>query len=414
MSQSDDSGPAKGRRLYEVSHAFTPAAPVGDASLFAGRLDQVFSVMDAFSQRGLHVAVYGERGVGKTSLANVLPKIITDAEVPSLSALRVDCNTNDTYDSIWRKIFRGLRRVRPGFEVLEDPDFLIADPEEIRFRLQDLPGTTLIVIDEFDRVEDDEALSLLADTVKTLSDHAVDVTLMFIGVAASLEALLGEHESIVRCVRQVPMPRMSAQELGDTLDRGFAQVEGLEISAAARARIVSAAEGFPHFVHLLGLSAGHMAVSDDRPIVQVGDVELAEAKEVQTHSMASEYRRATDSAQPGHQFREVLLACAYAPRDNLGYFRPRDVRAPLSVIMEHPVTMQQYQRHLNEFSGDTRQTLYKEGENRRPAYRFRNPLFQPFVKISAQATELITPELAARLQGEQEAGSAPGSIANGA
>ena len=413
MSESEDTGRAKARRLFEVSQAFTPAAPVGNASLFAGRWDQIFTCMDAFSQRGLHIAVYGERGVGKTSLANVLPGIINEPEVPGLVAVRVDCNTNDNYDSVWRKIFRELRRRRPGVEALEDPQVQITDPEEIRFRLQELPGTTLIVIDEFDRMEDDEGLSVLADTVKTLSDHTVSVTLMFIGVAASLEALLGEHESIVRCVRQVQMPRMSAEELGDILDRGFGQVGGLEISAAARNRIISAAEGFPHFVHLLGLSAGYVAVSDDRAMVEVRDVERAEEKEVRTHFMASEYRRATGSAQPGHQFREVLLACAYAPRDDLGYFRPRDVRAPLSAIMGHAVTMQQYQRHLNEFSGGTRQTLHKEGENRRPAYRFRNPLFQPFVKISAQATGLITPELAARLQGEQESGPTPGAAGDG-
>lgn len=161
-------------------------------------------------------------------------------------------------------------------------------------------------------------------------------------------------------------------------------------------------------MHLLGLSVGHIAVSDDRAVVEVRDVELAEAREVRTHSMASEYRRATDSAQPGHLFREVLLACAYAPRDDLGYFRPRDVRAPLSAIMGHAMTMQQYQRHLNEFSGDTRQTLHKEGEARRPAYRFRNPLFQPFVKISAQATGLITAGLADRLQRDQASGTRPG------
>lgn len=404
MSEADDNRIPKSRQQYQVSRAFTPAAPVGDASLFAGRFDQVFSCMDAFSQRGLHVAVYGERGVGKTSLANVLPEIINEAGAPEVAAIRVDCNTNDSYDSIWRKIFRGLRR-RLGDAAPEEPTFQLADPEDVRFTLQELPGTTLIVIDEFDRVEDDDALSLLADTVKTLSDHVVSVTLMFIGVAASLETLLGEHESIVRCIRQVPMPRMSAQELGDILDRGFAQVDRLGISDAARARIVAAAEGFPHFVHLLGLSAGHIAVGDDRATVETHDVELAEAREVQTHSMASEYRRATDSAQPGHLFREVLLACAYAPRDDLGYFRPRDVRAPLSAILGHPVTMQQYQRHLNEFSGDTRQTLYKEGEQRRPAYRFRNPLFQPFVKISAQATGLVTARQARKLQRDQASGT---------
>jgi hypothetical protein len=79
------------------------------------------------------------------------------------------------------------------------------------------------------------------------------------------------------------------------------------------------------------------------------------------------------------------------------------------------MSIPQFQRHLNELSGDVRQTLYKEGEPRRAAYRFRNPLFQPFVKMTARARGLITVELAQELQDQQISASglasdpAPGS-----
>ena len=159
------------------------------------------------------------------------------------------------------------------------------------------------MLDELDRVEDDEALSLLADTVKTLSDHGTGVTLMFVGVAASVEHLLGEHESIVRNVRQIPMQRMSRDELETLLEKGFGQVNGLAVTDQAINRIINAAEGLPHFAHLLGLSAGRAAVSDDRSVVEQRDVDRAEADAIRTHSMFSEYRRATDIPQPGQPFR---------------------------------------------------------------------------------------------------------------
>jgi hypothetical protein len=389
------------QKLAQVSRAFTPAAPVDNFTLFAGRFDQVTSCMDAFSQKGLHIAVYGERGVGKTSLANVLPNLIMAADIPQLGAVRVDCNTNDDYASIWRKIFRELSELSPALAELPDH---VSDPEEIRFLLRDLGRDALIVLDELDRVEDDEALSLLADTVKTLSDHGTGVTLMFVGVAASVEHLLGEHESIVRNVRQIPMQRMSRDELETLLEKGFGQIDGLTAEDAAKNRIISAAEGLPHFAHLLGLGSGHVTVSDDRAVVEVRDVGKAEASAVQTHSMLSEYRRATDSPQPGHLFEQVLLGCSYAARDGLGYFRAADVRRPLSEIIGRPMGIQQFQRHLAELSGD-RQTLYREGEPRRRAYRFRNPLFQPFVKMTARAKGLISEDLATQLQKEQETGS---------
>lgn len=389
------------RRLAQVSQAFTPAAPVDDYSLFAGRLGQVNSCMDAIAQKGLHIAVYGERGVGKTSLANVLPAIIKAADIPQLGAVRVDCNTNDTYSVIWRKVLRELALQSAG---LDDVPAMINDPEEIRFWLRNLERNTLIVLDELDRVEDDEALSLLADTVKTLSDHGSRATLMFVGVAESVEHLLGEHESIVRNVRQVPMQRMSRDEIDALLDKGFGQIEGVSVAEDAKDRIIFSAEGLPHFAHLLGLGAAQRAVADDRYEIGPHDVELAEADAVQTHSMFSEYRRATDSPQPGHLFEQVLLACAYARRDALGFFRAADVRAPLSEITGRPMIIQQFQRHLAEFSGD-RQTLTMEGEPRHRAYRFRNPLFQPFVKMTARARKLIDDELATRLQAEQATAS---------
>jgi Cdc6-like AAA superfamily ATPase len=391
------------QKLARVSRAFTPAAPVDNFSLFAGRFDQISSCIDAFAQKGLHIAVYGERGIGKTSLANVLPALIMGADLPNLGAVRVDCNTNDSYSSIWRKVFRELSSLSSPLD--EVPEH-VTDPEEIRFMLRDLRREALIVLDEFDRVEDDEALSLLADTVKTLSDHGTGVTLMFVGVAASVELLLGEHESIVRNVRQIPMQRMSRDELETLLEKGFGQVEGLTATEDAKNRIIYAAEGLPHFAHLLGLGVGRAAVTDDRSIVGQHDVERAEDDAVHTHSMFSEYRRATDSPQPGHLFKQVLLACAYAPRDGLGYFRAADVRAPLSKIVGRSMVIPQFQRHLAELSDD-RQTLYREGELRRRAYRFRNPLFQPFVKMTARANGLISAELAEQLQEEQAANSGP-------
>ena len=390
------------QKLARVSRAFTPAAPVDNFSLFAGRFEQISSCMDAFAQKGLHIAVYGER---------------RREDIPRQRAARHNHERGVAQPRRRACRLQHQRHLRlhlaqglPGAECpspsLDEVPEHVTDPEEIRFLLKDLRREALIVLDEFDRVEDDDALSLLADTVKTLSDHGTEVTLMFVGVAASVEHLLGEHESIVRNVREIPMQRMSRDEIETLLEKGFGQVEGLTAMEEAKNRIIYAAEGLPHFAHLLGLGAGHAAVTDDRSAVELRDVERAEDSAVRTHSMLSEYRRATDSPQPGHLFEQVLLACAYAPRDGLGYFRAADVRAPLGKIVGRAMGIPQFQRHLSELSND-RQTLYREGEIRRRAYRFRNPLFQPFVKMTARAKGLISAELAEQLQEEQAANSVP-------
>ena len=60
--------PERELRLGEV---FTPSAPIDRLRLFAGRDQQRLAVLDAILQRGRHAVLFGERGVGKTSCANI-------------------------------------------------------------------------------------------------------------------------------------------------------------------------------------------------------------------------------------------------------------------------------------------------------------------------------------------------------
>lgn len=374
-------------RVTSLSFAFTPAAPVDDTQLFSGRSEQVMTCTSALFQRGVHIGVYGERGVGKTSLANVLPKLINAAGASTatgLSAVRVDCNGADGFSSLWRRILREIDHTAP-----ELPDREM-NPEGIRFYLQRSTATRLVVLDELDRLEDAETLSLLADTMKTLADHHVSVTLMLVGVAQSLDHLVGEHESIVRSLVQVPMPRMSKPEMEDILGRGLPQVP-LAIETAARDSIVTMAEGLPHFVHLLALHAGTLAIEDDRDTVTVADVERAIGVAAKTHTMGSAYTRAVRSNQRANLYQQVLLACAFAHKTD-GWFRASDVKGPLTKILGRDTTIQGYARHIEEFSTDDRgNTLTKNGTPRRFRYRFKDPLLQPFVKMVALDRCIVNP-----------------------
>jgi hypothetical protein len=375
-------------RIARLAVAFTPAAPVNETDMFAGRDDQIGRCIGAIFQRGLHIVVYGERGVGKTSLANVLPSIIVGAKLPQLVAVRVDCYRDGDFEDIWRKVFAELATPWSEGEGR-------LDPENIRIRLQALNKIALIVIDELDRLRDKNDLTRFADTVKTLSDHAVGATLMLVGVADSVDQLIGNHESIVRCLTQISLPRMQPHELERILDHGFA-FAGLSADASIKQALVVMAEGLPHFVHVLGLEAGSVACEDDRDQVKQIDLDKGIRRAVKGHSIMSEYRKATESPQPGHLYEHVLLACALVPKDQFGYFRPRDVVKPLSSILGKPTTIPAFARHLNELSGDSRgNVLLKEGRSHNFRYRFRNPFLQPFAKMVGLSNGLTTQEVIA-------------------
>src|SRR4051794_34622875 len=63
-------------KRFEANQLFTPSAPIAIAELFAGRQSQTQKIVDAVAERGRHVILYGERGVGKSSLAQIIPFFI--------------------------------------------------------------------------------------------------------------------------------------------------------------------------------------------------------------------------------------------------------------------------------------------------------------------------------------------------
>lgn len=388
------------RRIAQVGSVFTPGAPIDDYALFGGRLDQVTDVINTVGQKGRHVILYGERGVGKTSLANVLAQVFAGFDDFTLKSVGVNCQTNDDFASLWNSVFRELDWDGNGEWGETTPD----EPEQIRYALERLDSQALIIIDELDRLADDEALSLLADTIKTLSDHAVPVTLVFVGVADSVDDLLGDHYSVGRALNQVHLPRMSTPELEEIVDKGLSELH-LEIDPDARRRIARLSEGLPFYTHSLALHAGQHAVADDRGKIEDIDVSRAIERVVgkTQHSIQAAYEKAIRSPRKDTLFRQVLLAAALAPKGPLGHFTAGAVREPMSRIMNEPVEISKFNRHLNAFAGEKRgQALEKSGEERGWFYRFTDPLLQPFVLLQGLARGQIDEKLVSEMRAISE------------
>jgi Cdc6-like AAA superfamily ATPase len=388
----------KMQRMARVARAFTPGGPVDRLDMLAGRHEQTQDIVSAVSQRGQHVGLYGERGVGKTSLANVLGEFF-DAEVlPSFQVAAVNCATDDTYGSLWKNVLAEL-----GIDAREHE----LSPDAVRRELRGLDPPALIKIDELDRLEDDEALTLLADTIKTLSDHSVPSTLVLVGVARSIGDLIGEHASIVRALVQIEMPRMTTKELRQILEKGCDEAD-LTIRTEAAAEITLLSEGLPHYTHLLGLHAGQRVVQDDRSEITLRDVTGSIPRAVERHTIQSDYQRATRSAHKEALFREVLLACALAPKNRLGFFTAGSIRDPLEVIAGRRIDIPAFARHLSQFLESERSAvLQREGSPRRYFYRFSDPILQPYVVLTGLSEGLITDEQIRYLKDQGAGGVTP-------
>ena len=347
--------------------------------------------------------IFGERGVGKTSLAATMADILKGTDI----CARANCDSTDTFTTIWRKALEEIRLVQEisgaGFApekkkaIMTAADSLRAQeeisPNDVRRVLQGLAelDEVVIFIDEFDRLEDASSRDLFADTIKTLSDQLVPATLVLVGVADNLDQLIAEHRSVERAVIQIAMPRMSTKELAQIVDR--VKDAGMKIDGEARERITRLSQGLPHYAHLLSQAAALSAVDRKSKSIRLSDVDTATERSIEDaqESIISAYHRATMSTRET-LYPQVVLACALARGDDLGYFASSDVREPLSAIMGRPYDIPAYSQHLNELSdqsGERGPVLQKIGTTRKFRFRFINPLLQPYVVMRGLAEDAI-------------------------
>jgi hypothetical protein len=380
----------KYRLMGQINSALTPNRPIDSRSLFAGRKKEVEKLISATFQRGSHAVLFGERGVGKTSLARTIFDFLVLAFDDASGYRHALLNSAEamTFEDIWRAIFKQLTFEQEDGTTTTLDAAVPENPnsENIRevFQLIDYP--TIIIIDEFDRIEESGIRVRMADTIKTLSDNAIRTTLILVGVADSVDDLIGEHQSIERAIKQVPMPRMSKVELLEIVDNGISNCTGLTIQPEARERMGDLAQGLPSYTHLLARESALHAVRNERTHITMEDLDagIKESVDGQLGTSLTLYTRATTAAR-GIYFKPVLLACALALKDEKGFFYAKDIVAPLKAIIPNAPGIQQFAQHLKDFSQTRGPVLERSGRR----YRFIKPLMGPYVILRGLADGMI-------------------------
>ncbi|WP_213947970.1 ATP-binding protein [Luteibacter sp. dw_328] len=388
---------------FNAGSVFTPGSPVNERDLFSGRVNVLNRILTAVSQRGYHGVLFGERGVGKTSLANILTGHLRVTQ--NYLVAKVNCDAGDTFSSIWHKAFRDITYTHhstpagftgtPTQQVIPVASSLpsVVQPDDVRRLLFDLSSQTptLIILDEYDRIADRQVAVLISDTIKSLSDNAVAASLLLIGVAESVDQLVEGHLSIERNLVQVPMPRMSTEEIAQIVSNGLTRL-GMTISAGGLAHIVALSQGLPYITHLLALHSTRAALTNESMEVNRDHVDrgVTDSLDQWQQSIKSSYYDAVKSPQPGNIFKEVLLACALAEVDEAGYFTAAAVRSPLSNILGRTIDIPNFARHLKEFGQVERaEMLTRVGTTKRFRYRFVSPIMRPYIIMRGYVEGLI-------------------------
>src|SRR5260370_22141703 len=167
-------------------------------------------------------------------------------------------------NEMWRENFRQIQlQSSRGETTLDEQVSDAPNSEDIRQIFTQVGSPTIVLIDEFDRVDETVGVAM-SDTIKTLSDRGTDTTLVLVGVADSVEHLIAEHQSIDRALIQIPMPRMSQKELVAIVTKGMTRLPEMSIEPGLDNRMATISKGLPHFTHLLAKHSALSAINDGR------------------------------------------------------------------------------------------------------------------------------------------------------
>ncbi len=380
--------PALARARLALRDALGASQPVISRDRFAGRHDALAQLIAAIEQQRLHVVIYGERGIGKTSLVHVFADTAREARYLVLYG---SCGTDGRFDEIFRAFAAKIpmlyhRSVLPTTAAVEQAlhfDSMLPaghfGPREASDLLSDVVGTRVILIlDEYDRIADSNFRRDVAELIKNLSDRAARVQLILTGVASNLDELIGFAPSIRRNIVGLPMRPLKVDEVAEILHLGE-NAAGLTFAEEAIAMVGSLAGGSPYLVRLIGHRAAMVALDQRRTQVDVPLVKTA-VERVLTDWNATLPRR-VQALLSGNEAREnwpLLVAAAEAGTYSDGWFVAADVAAELPAGTA-PAAVE---GELNRLAAP-HNLLETDGRADEPRFRYRFPGVASLLLMSA-------------------------------
>lgn len=305
---------------------FTPAQPISRPEHLYGRDAKLKSISRAIGSPGKHIFVYGDRGVGKTSLAKTAFQLHSPT-APHIPIVACE-NTSKFFelvDSIRRQIVlsnQHYSKPEPAFSSgglagtgLELPALRnMNDVVEVLRSLVPSTGSPVVVIvDEFDQLPRDEEKKNVADLLKQLSDQEVNLRLIICGIGRSLEELIGTHLSTDRYLAAVSLDQIPHDSRWKIIEAACDHFQ-IEMDRDSVIRIGQISDGFPYYVHLMGERIFWQAFDDPQITKRITMEHYKAGIHAAIEESQTSFRQAYDMATQKHKlsedYEEVLWSVA--------------------------------------------------------------------------------------------------------
>lgn len=394
-------------RRSGVRDVFTPHQPIHSEKFFFGREAQIQKIIEQINTPGQHALLYGDRGVGKSSLANVASEVLfkymirggmytkrcdsstrfADVVEEPLRDAGFDPSLSETRETHKQGGRAGLKvpfadaGINSDRETSQTYRALPSDlsPSMVASRLAG--GSGLLLVDEADAIAGTEEKRKLAELVKLLSDSGSGFKLLITGIAETGGELTGGHPSVGRCLKETKLERMKSDELALIVREGATKIR-LQFDDEVIDAIVRLSAGYPHFTHLLALKCAEDAVAEKRNRVHLNDLQNAMRKAVE--DAEGSLRRAYDDAarSSGTEMYTVILLAAAKAASKLGRteFNSEALRREITAATGVAITQNSLNNYLRRLVSDTNESVLRRVS--KGVYCFVDPRMPSFIRIA--------------------------------
>ena len=385
---------------------FTPAQPISKPDHLHGRDLKLLAISRAISSPGKHVFIYGDRGVGKTSLAKTAVQIHfqTEAHVPIVACEAVS-EFYQLIDTMCRQIVLHEAQKQPLSYDAKRPSLPknsgIALPtlrnindavEVLRAAVSPSGSPMIVIVDEFDQLVQQQDRKAFADLIKQLSDQQVNLRFILCGIGRSLEELIGVHLSTDRYLAAIELEQIPHDARWKIITAACDHFK-IKIDKDSVIRIGQISDGFPYYVHLIGEKIFWEMNDDPNTVSEMSLIHyrngINSAIEESQTSLRQAYELATRKHSNSEDYEEVLWSVADGillqrqvteiyEHSYLQIMRQRADRAPLA--------KEAFYQRMNRLKRDNHGSVIIG--NRQGWYGFKENVVRGYVRLRAERANI--------------------------
>ncbi len=413
---------SKGEFIAKLGEVVSASRPIRSFQRLKGREEDLFKIEKALTAPGRHVFIYGDRGVGKSSLAATAAYIYQSSDAPPIF---VSGSVNDTFKTIVSNIvYQALRRSRTetkkssaslGFEwrglklgsstEVSWPDIAnlihsVGDAAELLKEVETLYAERpVVLIDEFDTIGDAEERGKFASLLKQLGDQDISLKFIFTGIGKSLDELLGAHQSAHRQLHTHELPKLPWDGRREIVESAAKEFD-LTVHNDVIWRISAVCDGYPYYVHLILEYMLWAAFEDDGEVDELDWTHYHRGLRAAVDSINAELRKPYEQAVVHRdlEFEEVVWSTA--DHDDLFRALPSMYESYRIINRKRatlaPVDRDQFSAMVRKLRSTSYGAILQQEKPRLGWYSYREKMLRGYVRMQAAANGY-------ELTGEREA-----------